>query len=77
MAIDSEAIFSRFVEMIESHFDVDRDGSSKVLHLHGRTAERDSAALLKKLGIGEGDFGLYAPEVLLGGGESESRFWKS
>lgn len=62
MATDSEAIFGRFVEMVEKHFDVDRDGSSKVLHLHRRTTERDSAPLLRKLGIGEGDFGLYAPE---------------
>lgn len=62
MAKDSEAIFGVFVEMIGKHFDVDRDGSSKVLHLHRRTTERDSAPLLRKLGIGEGDFGLYAPE---------------
>lgn len=62
MAIDPVTVFGRFVEMIEKHFDVDRDGSSKVLHLHRRTTERDSASLLRKLGIGEGDFGLYVPE---------------
>lgn len=60
MTVDSEAIFGRFVEMIEKHFDVDRDGSTDVLHLHRRTTERESASLLRKLGIGEGDFGLYA-----------------
>jgi hypothetical protein len=62
MAVDSEAIFGKFIEMIEKHFDVNRDGRSKVLHLHRRTSERESAPLLRKLGIGEGDFGLYAPE---------------
>lgn len=63
MAIDSETVFGRFVEMIEKHFDVNRDdGRSKVLHLHRRTTERESSSLLRRLGIGEGDFGLYAPE---------------
>lgn len=61
MAIDPETVFGRFVEMIEKHVDVDRDRSTKVLHLHRRTTERE-APLLRKLGIGEGDFGLYAPE---------------
>ncbi len=61
MAIDPETVFGRFVEMIEKHFDVDRDGPTKVLHLHRRTTERESAPLLRKLGIGEGDFGLHAP----------------
>ena len=62
MAIDPETVFGRFVEMIEKRFDVDRDRSTKVLHMHRRTTERESAPLLRKLGIGEGDFGLYAPE---------------
>ena len=62
MAIDPETVLSRFVEMIERHFDVYRDGATKVLHLHRRTAERESLPLLRKLGIGEGDFGLYVPE---------------
>jgi hypothetical protein len=48
--------------MIEKHFDVNRDGRSKVLHLRRRTTERESAPLLRRLGIGEGDFGLYVPE---------------
>lgn len=35
MAVDSETVFGRFVEMIEKRFDVNRDdGRSKVLHLH-------------------------------------------
>ncbi|MBX3330033.1 MAG: hypothetical protein KF722_06510 [Nitrospira sp.] len=66
MSTDSETVFGRFVEMIEKRFDVSRDGSTKVLHLHRRTTERESASLLRKLGIGEGDFGLYAPESSVG-----------
>lgn len=72
MAIIHETVFDRFVKMIEKHFDVYRDGPAKVLHLHRRTAERESLPLLRKLGIGEGDFGLYVPEsskILLSGGE--------
>lgn len=77
MAIDHETVFGRFVEMIEVHFDVDRDGPSKVLHLHRRTAERESAPLLRKLGIGKGDFGLYVPESSVEWWGARSRFWKS
>ncbi len=66
MAVGSEAIFGRFIEMIEKHFDVYRDGPTKVLHLHRRTTERESASLFRKLGIGEGDFGLYTPESSVG-----------
>ncbi len=62
MVVDSEGVFGRFIEMIKKHFDVHRDGRSKVLHLHRRTSERESAPLLRRLGIGQGDFGLYAPE---------------
>lgn len=68
MAIVPETVFDRFVKMIEKHFDVYRDGATKVLHLHRRTAERESLPLSRKLGIGEGDFGLYAPE-------SSVRWW--
>lgn len=62
MPIDPETVFSRFVEMLGKRLDVDREGSTKVLYLHRRTNERESAPLLRKLGIGKGDFGLYVPE---------------
>lgn len=49
MAVDPEAVFGKFVEMLEKRLDVYRDGPTKVLHLHRRTNERESAPLLRNL----------------------------
>ena len=61
MAIDSETVFGRFAEMVEEHFDIDRDGSTNVLHLHRRTSERESATLILLDGHPESGY-FYTPE---------------